>query len=99
MTNNSMKEDRELNLWREEWSAVAPPSPEFQRQIHERIKLHDRRFLIGNLLTVAVFVGMLAYAVYLSHQGSWLGECFPAFAPPEKRPAGGSLERAIFSRQ
>ena len=70
MTNNSMKKDRELNLWREEWSAVAPPSPEFQRQIHERIKLHDRRFLIGNLLTVAVFVGMLAYAVYLSHQPS-----------------------------
>jgi Na+/melibiose symporter-like transporter len=74
MTNDPMMEDRELDLWREQWSSVARPSPEFQRQVQKRIKLQDRRFLLGNLLTAAVFVGMLIFAVYLSHQGSWLGK-------------------------
>lgn len=69
-----MIEDRELDLWREQWSSVAGPSPEFQRKIKERIKLQERHFLIGNLLTAAVFVGMLIFAVYLSHQTSWIGK-------------------------
>jgi hypothetical protein len=34
--------------------------------------------LIGNLLTSAVFIGMLIFAVYLSHQASWLGKGWAA---------------------
>jgi len=73
MMNDPMTEDRELDLWREQWTSVAGQSPEFQRQVQKRIKLEDRRFWLGNLLTAAVFAGMLIFAVYLSHQASWLG--------------------------
>jgi len=69
-----MTEDRELDLWREQWSSIAGPSPELRHQVQERIKLQDRQFLIGNLLTAVAFVGMLIFAVYLSHQASWLGK-------------------------
>lgn len=69
-----MTDDRELELWREQWSSVAEPCAEFQRQVQKRIKLQDHRFLIGNLLTAAAFVGMLIFAFYLSHQASWLGK-------------------------
>lgn len=68
-----MTEDRELELWREQWNSVAGLSPEFQRRVQERIQQQDRRFVLGNLLTAAAFVGMLIFAVYLSHQASWLG--------------------------
>jgi hypothetical protein len=71
MTNHRMTEDRELDLWREQWSDVARPSPEFKRQVQKRIKVQDRRFWLGNLLAVAALVGMLIIAVYqLSHQAS-----------------------------
>ena len=33
MTNDLATNDRELDLWREQWSNVAPLSPEFQRQV------------------------------------------------------------------
>jgi len=69
-----MTEDHELDIWREHWVAVAVPSPEFRRRVQQRIKIQDRRFLLGNLLTAATFVGMLIFAVYLSHQASWLGK-------------------------
>jgi hypothetical protein len=70
MTNDPMT-DRELNLWREQWSGVARPSPEFQGQVQERIKLQDRRFWLGNLLVVAALAGMLILAVYqLSYQAN-----------------------------
>jgi hypothetical protein len=73
MTNDPMTENRELDLWREQWSRVAPPSPEVQRQVQKRIKVMDRRFWLGNLLAVAALVGMLILAVYqLSHQASRL---------------------------
>jgi hypothetical protein len=63
--------DRELNLWREQWSSVARPSPEFQGQVQKRIKLKDRRFWLGNLLAVAALAGMLILAVYqLSHEAN-----------------------------
>jgi hypothetical protein len=74
MTNDPLTEDRELDLWREQWSNVAGPSSDFQRQVQERIKLQDRRFLLANLLTAAAFAGMLIFAVYLKHQASWLGK-------------------------
>jgi hypothetical protein len=73
MTNDPMTENRELDLWREQWSGVARPSPEFQRQVQRRIKVQDRRFWLGNLLAVAALVGILILAVYqLSHQASRL---------------------------
>lgn len=68
-----MIEDRELGIWREEWSRVAGLSPDFQRQVRQRIKLQDRRFLLGSLLTVVPFVGLLIFAGFLGRQASWLG--------------------------
>jgi hypothetical protein len=64
MTNNPMTEDRELDLWREQWSGVARPSPEFQRQVQKRVKVQERRFWLGNLLAVAALAGMLILAIY-----------------------------------
>lgn len=58
-----MTEDRELNLWREQWGSVAPPSPEFQSKVQKRIKVQDRRFWLGNLLAVAALAGMVILAV------------------------------------
>ena len=73
MMNEPKTEDRELDLWREQWSSVARPSPEFQRQVQERIKFQDRRFWLVNLLRVAVLVGALILAIYqLSHPASRL---------------------------
>ncbi len=75
MTNDPMTNDRELNLWREQWSGVAPLSPEFLRQVQKRIKVQDRRFWLGNLLAVAALVGMLILAFYqLSHYTSRFGK-------------------------
>jgi len=73
MKNDQMTEDRELDLWREQWSGVARPSPEFRRQVQKRIEVQDRHFWLGNLLALAAFVGMLALAFYqLSHQATRL---------------------------
>jgi magnesium-transporting ATPase (P-type) len=72
MTNDPM-EDREVDLWREQWSGIARPSPEFRRQVQKRIKVQERRFWLGNLLALAAFVGMLTLAFYqLSHRASRL---------------------------
>ena len=73
MTNDLTTNDRELDLWREQWSNVAPLPPEFQRQVQKRIKVQRRRFWLSNLLAVAGVVLMLILAVYqLSHQASRL---------------------------
>jgi hypothetical protein len=73
MTNDPMKEDRELDLWREQWRSVAPPSPEFQRQVQNGIKVQNRRFWLGNLLAAGGVVGMLIFASsQLSQQASRL---------------------------
>jgi hypothetical protein len=69
-----MTEDHELDIWREEWAGVAAPSPDFKRQVQQKIKLQNRRFLLGNVLTAVAFGGMLIFAVFLSHQASWLGK-------------------------
>jgi Na+/melibiose symporter-like transporter len=68
-----MTNDRELDTWRDQWSSVAEPPAEFQRKVQERIKLQERRFLLGNLLTVIAFLGLLIFAVYMRHQSSWMG--------------------------
>jgi len=73
MTNDPMTKDRELDLWREQWSSVARPSPELKRQVQKRIKVQNRRFWLGNLLAVAALVGVLILAIYqLSHPASGL---------------------------
>jgi Na+/melibiose symporter-like transporter len=68
-----MIEDRELDSWREQWSSVAEPPAEFQRKVQDRIKRQERRYVLGNLLTVVVFLGMLIFAGYMRHQSTWMG--------------------------
>jgi len=68
-----MIEDRELDVWRDQWGSMAGPSPEFQRKIQQKIKRQDRRFVLGNLLTAIAFVGILIFAVLVRHQASRLG--------------------------
>jgi hypothetical protein len=72
-----MIEDRELDAWREQWSSVAEPSADFQRdvqrKVQQRIKREDRRFVLGNILTVIAFLGILIFAVYMRHQSTWMG--------------------------
>jgi len=68
-----MIEDRELDAWREQWSSVTEPPADFQSKILQRIKREDRRFVLGNLLTVIAFLGILIFAVYMRHQASWMG--------------------------
>ena len=65
--------DHELDTWRDQWGSVAAPPAEFQRKIQQRIKRQERRFLLGNLLTVIVFLGMLIFAGYMRHQSTWMG--------------------------
>jgi Na+/melibiose symporter-like transporter len=68
-----MTGDRELDAWREQWNSLAQPPAEFQRKILEKIRRQDRRFILGNLLTVVVFLGLLIFARYMRHQSSWMG--------------------------
>jgi hypothetical protein len=72
-----MIEDRELDAWREQWSSAADPSADFQRnfqrKVQQRIKREDRRFALGNVLSVIAFVGILIFALYMRHQSSWMG--------------------------
>ncbi len=68
-----MIEDRELDAWREQWVSVAEPPAGFQRKIQLRIKRQDRRFVIGNILTVIAFLGILIFALVMRHQSSWMG--------------------------
>jgi hypothetical protein len=68
-----MTEDRELDIWREQWSNVAEPPADFQRKVQERIKREDRRFVLGNILRAIAFLGLLIFAVYMRHQSSWMG--------------------------
>jgi Na+/melibiose symporter-like transporter len=68
-----MIEDRELDIWREQWSSAAEPPAEFQRKVQQRIKRQDRRFVLGNLLTVIAFLALLIFALFMRHQSSWMG--------------------------
>ncbi len=68
-----MSEDHELDTWREQWSTVAEPPAEFQRKVQQRIKRQDRRFVLGNLLTVIAFLGILIFALFMGNQSSWMG--------------------------
>jgi Na+/melibiose symporter-like transporter len=68
-----MIEDHELDSWREQWGSVGAPPPDFRRKIQQKIKRQSLRFLLGNLLTAIVLVGILIFAVFMRHQSSWMG--------------------------
>jgi hypothetical protein len=68
-----MIEDRELDIWREQWSSVARPAIEFQRMVQQRIKRQERRFVLGNLLTAVTFLGLLIFGLFLRQQSRWIG--------------------------
>ena len=68
-----MIEDRELDAWREQWSNAAAPPADFQRKVRQRIKRQDRRFVLGNVLTVIAFMGILTLAMYMRHQSDSMG--------------------------
>ena len=68
-----MTNDRELDTWRDQWSTVAEPPAEFQRKVQERIKRQERRFVLGNLLTVIAFLGLLIFAEFMRHRSRWMG--------------------------
>ena len=67
-----MIEDRELDAWREQWTSVAKPSAnfqrDFQRKVQQRIQRHNRRFVLGNIFTAIAFLGILIFAFYMRHQ-------------------------------
>jgi hypothetical protein len=68
-----MSKDREFDTWREQWSSIAERPAEFQRKVQQRIKREDRRFVLGNLLTAVVFLGMLIFALVMRYHSSWMG--------------------------
>jgi hypothetical protein len=72
MTNTDTN-DRELDAWREQWTSVADPPAEFQRKVQQRIKRQERRFVLGNLLSVIAFLVLLIFAVFMRHQSTWMG--------------------------
>lgn len=68
-----MIEDRELENWREEWTAGAAPLQDLQRKVREKIARQDRRFVVGNVVTSIAFVGILIFAVFMRSQTGWMG--------------------------
>jgi hypothetical protein len=41
--------------------------------MQQRIKRQDRRFVLGNVLSVIAFLGLLIFALVMRHQSSWMG--------------------------
>jgi Na+/melibiose symporter-like transporter len=68
-----MIEDRELDIWREQWSSVAKPPAEFLSNVQQRIKRQDRRFVAGNVLSVIALLGILVFAVFIRNQSESMG--------------------------
>jgi dipeptide/tripeptide permease len=68
-----MIEDRELDTWREQWTRIAEPQAEFQRRVRQRIRRQNQHFVVGNLLSAIVFLGILIFALFVRHQSSWMG--------------------------
>ena len=68
-----MIEDLELDSWKQQWAAVAEPSPDFQSKIRRRIDRENRRFVIGNAVSAIAFIGILIFAIYMRSQASWMG--------------------------
>lgn len=68
-----MIEDGELDAWREQWSSVAEPPAEFLRKVQQKIKRQDRRFVLGNFLSIIALLGILIFALFMRNQSSWMG--------------------------
>lgn len=68
-----MTEDRELENWRDEWVREGKPSPDLQRKVRQKIERQNRRFLVGNAVTVVVLIGLLFFAAFMRRQASWMG--------------------------
>ena len=68
-----MIEDRELENWREEWGRIAKPSPDFHLKARQKIERQNRRFVVGNVVTVIAFIGLLFFAAFMRTQVGWMG--------------------------
>lgn len=68
-----MIDDRELDNWCEEWTAVAAPLKDLQRKVREKIERQNRRFVVENVATAVAFAGILIFAVYMRSQTGWMG--------------------------
>ena len=59
-----MIEDRELDIWREQWRSVAELLPEIQR----KIKRQNLRFMISNLTAAILLIAVLIFAMWAVRQ-------------------------------
>ncbi|HET9407767.1 MAG TPA: hypothetical protein VFO39_11055 [Candidatus Sulfotelmatobacter sp.] len=55
----TMTEDRELEVWREQWSSVAEPLPEIRRKIRRK----NFFFVVSNVISAATLIAALIFAV------------------------------------
>jgi hypothetical protein len=65
-----MIEDRELDIWREQWGSVAEPLSDMQRAIQKKINRQNLWFMISNLSAVLAVVVGLTFAVIVMRQDS-----------------------------
>jgi hypothetical protein len=73
-----MIEDRELENWRGQWDAVATSSANLEQKVVRRIRRQEIQFVVGNLLTGIVFLGMLIFGVFLREQAKSIGSGWAA---------------------
>jgi len=57
-------EDRELDIWREQWRSVADPLPEIQR----KIKRQNLRFVISNVAAAILLLAILIFVMWAVRQ-------------------------------
>jgi O-antigen/teichoic acid export membrane protein len=57
-------EDRELDIWREQWRSAAEPLPEIQR----KIKWQNLRFMISNVAAAILLIAVLIFAMWAVRQ-------------------------------
>jgi Na+/melibiose symporter-like transporter len=55
-------EDRELEIWRQEWRDETAPLPEIKKKIERR----NRRFLLSNMVAVVGLVAILVFATVVA---------------------------------
>lgn len=55
-------EDRELEIWREEWRSETEPLPE----IKSKIKRESRRFVLGNIVAAAAAIAALVFSAMVA---------------------------------
>lgn len=65
-----MREDRELDNWRQQWSSLAQPLPD----IRQKIKRQNVRFVLSNLLAAVAFVAAMICAILIEQMHPTPGE-------------------------